>query len=148
MKVITFFQQKRVDGGLRTGIAVDGETLFHSFEHAAAEPDPALLWYVDIFCRSSSLPKNPDEAKGWLLRHASVIADGLRQVADEIRAGIDADGWPFRRAVANAPKGVKIEIIASSARSLEARAITTVLRGLAARLERLLKNIEPLHAET
>ena len=50
MPNLTFYRQKRVDGGVRTGVELDGETVASLFEEGDPERDPALLWFVDLRC--------------------------------------------------------------------------------------------------
>jgi len=48
---IAFFINARQDGGLRTGIDVNGETIWHHFIPGPEDADPALLWWVDVTCK-------------------------------------------------------------------------------------------------
>ena len=40
MPNLTFYRQARIDGGIRTGIELDEDTVFEYFEEGGSEPDP------------------------------------------------------------------------------------------------------------
>ena len=48
MHELICFRQKRQDGGIRSGIQIDGTTHFHRFDEGTEDFDPSLLWYVDL----------------------------------------------------------------------------------------------------
>src|SRR5260221_10471744 len=93
MHTITFFRQARLDGGIRTGVDVNGAVAWHHFQAAGEEYDPALVWYVDLECEGSDsdLPDGKDQARQWLLDQAPIIQKGLRDLAEKLRIGFDAE---------------------------------------------------------
>ena len=52
---LSFYRQKRQDGGIRTAVTVDGDTVLHRFQPGEGASDPALLWYVDLRCAGRRL---------------------------------------------------------------------------------------------
>jgi len=70
MPKLIFYRQKRYDQAIRTGVELDGETIAERYEEGGSEPDPGLLWYVDLRCEGSAIPDGFDEAAHWLLDHS------------------------------------------------------------------------------
>lgn len=83
MTEIAFFINARQDGGLRTGIDVNGETIWHHFIPGPEDADPALLWWVDVTCKGD-LPSGPDAARQWMLDQSDLIRNALKRAADDI----------------------------------------------------------------
>jgi hypothetical protein len=127
MPQISFFQQERRDGGVRTGIDIDGATVLHHFAPGPHDSDPALNWYVDVRGEGARLPATPDGARRWFLENAETIRAALGELANDLRAGIDVDVWPLRRAVARAPRRVRITIVCSATRRMQALSIAQIL---------------------
>jgi hypothetical protein len=148
MPKIDFYCQKRIDGGLRTGMNVDGEAALHLFEPGRRDSDPALLWFVDLRCQGRSLPTEIEAARRWLLDRADVIRTGLLNLAEEFRAGMDPDVWPLQWRITGTTKGLRMTIVFSAARRVDARRMAEVLRNVAEhweeRIERLLTEEETL----
>ena len=146
MTKVTFFRQKRADGGVRTGISVDDDTVLWSFGGSRGDYDPALLWYVDVRCEGK-LPAAPEAARDWLLAHAGVIEAGLEELAERLQAGLDIEAWPVLHPAKNSPKGVRITVACSAVRMPETRDIARVICGVARGFERHvtgLKAAEPV----
>jgi hypothetical protein len=96
MSKIAFFRQQRVDGAIRSGIMIDDELVFHQLENEnVAEPDPVLLWFVNVGVEGDDLPDDPDEARQWLIDHSTAISDLLLKEGRSISAGIDHPSWPL-----------------------------------------------------
>jgi hypothetical protein len=133
MAKITFYHQKRRDGGIRTGVEINGETeLGLEEEFTGKEIDPVLLWFVDLRCEGKKLPTDAEAVRAWLLEQSSVIRAGLESLAGEIRAGIDFNTFPYLWPVPGAPRGVRMMLACSAMRRTEARSIRDVLVHLAA----------------
>jgi hypothetical protein len=127
MRKLTWYRQKRIDGGIRTGVDVDGTTLFHQFENESTEPDPALLWYVDLRCEGARLPHSASNLRQWLLDQSDIITQAFSSLAHELRAGVDVDYWPLRRKIDGLPAKLKGAIVCSVARRLEGLELARVL---------------------
>src|SRR5262249_45375163 len=95
MPKISFYQKKRRDGGIRTGIDIDRESVLGCFQSGPEESDPVLLWFVDLRCEGARLPTTPEEARQWLLDHSALIHQAFQKLIAEIRAGIDFNTWPL-----------------------------------------------------
>jgi hypothetical protein len=133
----------RVDGGKRTGIEIDGEAVLERFERGNETEDSALLWFVDIQCSGDNLPNAAETAREWLLAKASIIQAGLREVANELRAGIDFSA-PISRPIPNVEKGITVKISCSAIRRLQARDIAAALDEISSHWKEFLKELEVL----
>jgi len=132
MPDLTFYHQKRVDGGLRTGIDLDGDTICEDFEPGEAERDPALRWYVDLRCSGEGLPAEADSARDWLLEHEAMIQDGFRRYADQLAAGADPDDYPLQwSGFQPLPPGVQMSIACAVIRRVDARELNRLLLDIA-----------------
>lgn len=145
MAKITFYRQKRIDGGLRSGISVGDETVLGLFEPGPTDNDPALLWYVDLRCEGARLPTDPKEAREWLLRHEDVIRAGFADCARECSAGIDPDIYPrLWSDFASTPKDIRMVIALSAVRRVDAREISKVLQDIGSHWGHYIRALKPL----
>ena len=55
MSTIVFFRQARIDGGIHTGVDVNG-TGWEFYDAGSDEHDPALVWYVDLRRKGTTCP--------------------------------------------------------------------------------------------
>jgi len=129
MKKLTFYHQRRCDGGVRTGVELDDERILERFDPGSLPEDSSLLWWIDVRCSQATWPSEPDEVRNWLLKNAQEIENALKTLAIDLRAGIDVD-WPARRVI-RSNTGVEIEILCSAMRRVDGRDIGTALSGLA-----------------
>lgn len=140
MTEIAFFINARQDGGMRTGIDVDGETIWHHFVPGSEDADPALLWWVDVSCEGD-LPNDPDGVRQWMLEYADLIRNALKQAAGDIEpVGFDVEMRPFWREYASG--NVRVVVVASAVRRLQAREMGAVLQDLSNRWVELLQALE------
>lgn len=146
MTKLMVYRQERQDGGIRTGMEVDGLTVLHHFQLGSSDSDPALAWFVDVRAEGRSLPHDPQAAREWFLAQADTIHDGLTQLATDLRAGMDFDAWPLQRSIENAPKGVRLTIACSAVRRVQARDIARTLLDVAKHWSSYLRELEPYHA--
>src|SRR5438445_6610645 len=110
MDKVTFYYQKRQDGGLRAGVDFNGDRVLERFEPGPQEEprNSALLWFVDLRCAGEGLPSEPEELRKWFLDRSKPIQSALRQLAKDLAAGIESD-WPLKRDV-NVPGSPPIAI--------------------------------------
>src|SRR5438876_12275597 len=102
MTEFAFYRQKRRDGGIRTGIEINGETELGLEEgFTGDEQDPVLLWFVDLRMEGKKLPTDPEEVRQWLLKHSPGICAGFQLLAGEIQAGVDFNTYPYLWPVPN-----------------------------------------------
>jgi hypothetical protein len=146
MVMLIFYRQVREDGGIRTGIELNGTTVFERFESGGDDHDPALVWYVDIRCEGTNLPQMAEEARDWLQRHGMYVRDGLPVLADKLRAGVDVGSYPLRWQVPNLPEGVRITVVCSALRRVPGLEIANVLNEISDRWEELVKDLPSVHA--
>jgi hypothetical protein len=144
MHTLTFYRQARRDGGVRTGIDIDDDTVLVRFDPGREDSDPALLWYVDVRCRAARLPRDADAAREWLLRQAKTVKRLLDGLADDVPAGADPDQWPLLKEARVNP-GVTITVACSAMRRAEAQHIADVLRETAAHWEEWVDELAPVN---
>ncbi len=130
MPSLTFFRQARADGGIRTGLDIDGETVFEHFDDAEGEPDPVLKWFVDLRCDGETLPDKPEAARQWLLDHDTLISRAFQGLAKRLEVGVDPGAWPARWQLPDAPPGVRITTACSSIGAIPGREIGETVRGI------------------
>lgn len=144
MAKISFFRQERYDGGVRTGIGIDDETVLHHFETGSGESDPALLWFVDLGFEGRRLPSAPEQARKWLAEHAEFIRHGLQEAADRLQVGLDHDEVsPFRCPLSGAPHGVKAMLLVSGVRRLRAGELAANLIETSQEWNSILQRLSP-----
>ena len=132
MSQITFFRQARADGGIRTGVELDGNLLLHRLDEGAADDDPGLIWFIDVGFEGEGLPHEAELVRDFLLGRKSETAAALAQFSDEISAtGVDSGAWPLRRRVPDSAGGVSVTLTCSAIRRLEGREIASKLSDLA-----------------
>jgi hypothetical protein len=146
MAMLIFYRQVREDGGIRTGIELNGTTVFERFESGDDDYDPALVWYVDIRYEGTNLPQTAEEARDWLQRHGMYVRDGLPVLADKLRAGVDVGSYPLRWPVPNVPEGVRMTVVCSALRRVPGLEIASVLNEIGSRWEDLIKDLPSVHA--
>jgi hypothetical protein len=129
MKKLTFFRQKRRDGGVRTGAELGEERMLECFEPGSPQEDSTLLWWIDVRFTQRTWPSEPEGVRAWLLKNAPRIQKALKDYAGELGTGIDID-WPVKHVV---PDGaaLKIEISCSAMKRVAGREIQAELAELA-----------------
>ncbi len=140
MSKLSFYQQKRRDGGLRTGIDLDDERLWERFEPGDSPQDSALLWFVDVRCAGENLPAEPEAIRSWFLERGEIIRAALRELAEELAAGMDQD-WPLKKTIPT-QDGTVMAIYCSVIRRLTGREISDILSALATRWPMVLRDLE------
>ena len=149
MHRLVFFRQKRYDGAVRTGVELDDELIAHRFSGGHADPDPALLWYVDLRCEGEGIPDGSDEAAHWLLEQAAVIQDGFCRFSEHIRAGLDPDIYSLNWTdFPDAPERVSLQIACSAVRRVDGRAMAAILSEIADNWLSIIRELDiPQEAE-
>jgi hypothetical protein len=149
MPKLIFYRQKRYDQAIRTGVELDGETIAERYEEGGSEPDPALLWYVDLRCEGSAIPDGLDEAARWLLDHAETIRSGFSAFAEHLRAGADPDIYSLIwDEFKDVPENVKMSIACSAARRIDAREMALILKEIADNWTTIIQKLDiPQEAE-
>lgn len=138
MPFLTFYRQKRSDGGVRTGVElgveleggdIGSETILDRFEMGEGDRDPALLWFVDVRCEGPGVPNDAEAARQWLLSTGPIIMEGFTHFADRLRrVGSDLDDYPLRSAdIPDGGDGVERMIVCSAIRRLDARGLAEIL---------------------
>lgn len=143
MTKIGYYRQKRLDGGMRTAITFEDSPVLGQYAAAKDDSNPVLAWYVDIRCEGRRLPTEPEpeRLRAWFLKHAQQMREGLSQLAEELKAGVDTSSWPLERSIAGL-RGVKTRIICAAIRSLTALDIAAVLKDVEDHLEERIRNLK------
>jgi hypothetical protein len=133
-----------MDGGVRTGIELDGDTVYGLFEEGEDECNPALLWYVDLRCQGSKLPETARGARKWLIDHAKMISNGFSKCAVDIRAGIDPDIYPlFWDKFSDIPESIQLTIAISAIRRVNAIEMSKVVAEIDSRWIEIVRSLKP-----
>src|SRR5262249_30623439 len=127
MTHLTFYRQKRCDGGIHTGLSLNRETVLGHFEDGPDFSDPVLLWFVDVRVEGRRLPHEAEAIRQWFLDHSAAIQQGLREVAEEVRAGFEPDVWPMQRPLPRPPRGVRWNLVCCALRRFDALDISKLV---------------------
>ena len=146
MRSLNFYHQKRRDGGVRTGVEVNGERVLEQLKGGRMPPDSALEWFVDLRCAGRNLPANAEGARRWLLEHGAAVQSQLAKLAGEISLGID-QGWPVCNRINLKTPGTTAEVVCSAVRRLSGRQIAKVLLNLSKAWPGLVANLPAFQAE-
>ena len=145
MSTLRFYQQERYDGGLRTGVGIDSQTLLQEFRPGSEESDPALLWYVDVVLEVERLPKHAEEARSWLIKYSAAIVSSLRALSERLEIGLDNDSkWPYEARIAGLPRGIRGRIVLSAIGRLPEGVLARRLNELANEWESVLERLTAL----
>ncbi len=121
MAKLVFYRQKRYDEGIRTGIELDDDRVANWFEPGTNGTDSALLWYVDLRCEGAGVPDDPELVLDWLQEHSSIIRDGFRRYAEQLRSGFDPDIYSLKWSeFKDVPPDVTMKIVCSAIRRVDA----------------------------
>jgi hypothetical protein len=148
MRELSFYRQKRYDGGVRTGIELDGETILGIFDEGPPDEQDnpmgsALLWYVDVRCRGEDLPDDAEAARGWLIEHAETILSGLYSLSENLAVGLDDGGPIVWRDFPQSAQGVYLEVVCSSIRRIGGLEISAVLKDIADHFVDIVQQLAP-----
>lgn len=141
MSEILFFRQARRDGGMRTGIEVDGEPVLHRFDEGKSESDPVLLWFIDVLIDGPQLPVDAEAVRDWLLDHKRPVVEAMSEFAKELEAGVDLDALPVSKQFCDRIPHGKLRLTCSAARRTDARKIAQLVRDLARRWTSVVKRL-------
>ena len=147
MAQMTFYRQRRRDGGTRTGIDLNSFEYWHRFQPGSDEDDPSLEWYVEVRVEGEGLPTEADEARDWFRRHTALLQEALRVVAERLEVGLDGegDGWPLLWSLPNPPAGTAVVIAVSALRRITTRQIGQILLETADQMDALIANLERMY---
>ncbi|MBI3468008.1 MAG: hypothetical protein HY000_33795 [Planctomycetes bacterium] len=150
MATLTFYRQARYDGGIRTGVDIDGYPLLEKYTPGDVEEDPTLAWFMDLRFEGDDLPVRPEEAREWLSARSDDVQRCLREASAKLVIGMDKDWQPlllemsFDEAVGNGH--VPLTIACSTSNRIEARAMPDRLRELAGTFDLQLRELPEAQA--
>jgi hypothetical protein len=127
------------------GVELDDDSLLLHFQPGKKtddEPDPTLVWYVDVSCKGGSLPSAPEAVRRWLLSHESQIVRVIEALAESLPQGIDPSDWPLRREVKSG--SVKITISCAAVRRIDAKRLSKILLDIATNWRSRLESLPEL----
>ncbi len=150
MVSLIFFEQKRHDGAIRTGIERNGNTaLLGLFIEGPEdqEDDPlggALEWYVEMRCEGDRLPTEPEVARAWFVKHAAIFRPHLLQIAETVEIGWD-DPYPITwKHFDGMESDVAVEFVCSAIRRTSNQTVSQVIQTFARNFEGKLARLQPL----
>ena len=143
MPTIWYYKNVRVDGGVRTGIDIDGDRVYHRFVAGDEDETPVLKWFVDVQCTGDSLPTEPESARDWLLANLEAIRGELSRVAEQLVVGLDELSWPYMHSSKLADEDVDLRVRCSAIRRLDGLQIAERLREVANGLEKDVASLPP-----
>ena len=145
MPKIVFYRQKRRDGGLHTGVEIDGHTALEREEGVDWENgDPVLLWYVELRCEGKKLPTRPEEARKWLLEHGPLIREGFEALTKDLRVGIDYNTLPLLWPLPKVPRGVRMLVACHAMHRSDALAMAQATAEIASHWEEWIEKLPVL----
>jgi len=154
MHELTFYRQKRYDGGVRMGIELDKEhTLLATFLEGPLEEQEnplaaALLWYFDLRCRGDEVPTQPDRAREWFRSFKDPIRSGLEKLATAISLGVD-DSTPIQWSdFEGFPAGVHVEAVLSAIRRISNDELLQVIEEIADKFDTFLGQLSQVEPAT
>jgi hypothetical protein len=126
---LTFYRQKRVDSGIRTGVELGQTPIWEQFDPGEDERDPSLLWYVDVRFDGPGVPTEVEQVGHWLLSTKGIIEGGLASFADQLRrVGADKDDYPMIwSGFPEINDGVVRAIACSAVRRIDSRKLAEIL---------------------
>jgi hypothetical protein len=143
MSKLLIYRQKRLDGGVRTGVELNGEILAEELVAGSAERNPTLLWFVDVRGDGAGIPDDPDVLWEWLGRSSSIIKNGLESYAAGLAEGIDSDIHVVTKSdLASLPDDVYIAVACSALRRSDGRAMGRIVREFADEWDHILAHLE------
>jgi hypothetical protein len=128
MPSFAVYRQQRADGGMRTGVSLNGDTCAHHFEPGTLDDDPALEWYVDLRGEGDAVPATCAELMAWLPTLSAVVREGANAAADRLCVGLDPDAWPYQFPLPQALAGVHLVLATSAVRRITALSIADQIR--------------------
>jgi hypothetical protein len=130
MPKFSVYQQERNDGGSRIGVSFDDESDWQVFEPGPTDDDPTLRWYVDVRGEGDGVPESADDLYEWLrsLEMTDLIRREVTEFAARLATGIDQGAIPVRHIVANPPPGVRLSLVTSAVRRVDALEIADIVR--------------------
>lgn len=141
MATIAFYKQVRDDGGIHTGVEVNGVTCFDRFELEGEEYDPVLTWYIEVRCEGETVPPTATGAILWLLDHATIIQNGLTQLAERLSVGLDHSTYPLDWEIPGAPTGVRMHLRCAATRRVTALAMAKFVNEVGAQWQELVRRL-------
>ncbi|QDU87421.1 hypothetical protein Pla175_07810 [Pirellulimonas nuda] len=144
MPVITFFRQKRYDDSIRAGLGLGERSVLQSFVPSGNEPDPALLWYVDLRVEGSHLPTEVEAARRWLVEHEQQLMRELADAAMKLQIGLDqVESGPCVRRF-DLQDGVSGTLTVSGIRALDEGELSAAVSETGQNLREIIESLEPV----
>ena len=146
MPKFSVYRQERNDGGSRIGISFDDESDWQMFEPGPTDDDPTLRWYVDVRGEGDGVPGDSADLYDWLcgVEIAELVRTEACTFAAQLATGIDQAAWPVRHVVANPPEGMRLSLVTSAVRRIDAVEIADIVRRFAEDWPDLLERLSPV----
>jgi hypothetical protein len=146
MPKFSVYQQERNDGGSRIGISFDDESDWQVFEPGPTDDDSTLRWYVDVRGEGDGVPDNAGDLYDWLRssKMTELIRRETSSFSAQLATGIDQGAWPVRHVIANPPAGVRLSLVTSAIRRVDALEIADIVRRFGEDWPDLLERLSPV----
>lgn len=146
MNQLFYFRNARRDGGVRIGVELNGERIFHQFTDGPdvkdiTDENPALDWFFDLFFEGKSIPEEPEKVRRWLVGADEYVRSHLAALAGEFAAGIDENAFPITQEWSDPYRRAKVSCKISAVRSVRHDDLAKSLRELAKNWRQELKNL-------
>lgn len=141
---LSFYRQQCRDDSTRTGIEINGHTELGRSQNepeSLEDHDPVLAWWIDLRCKGRKLPEDPDQVRHWFLEHADIVHRGFRELAKEMKAGLDFNTWPLLWPIPKPPRGVQMIIACDASRRSDGLAMPRYLKELGDAWEDLVRTL-------
>lgn len=144
---LTYYCQYRADHGMHMGIEVDGIPLWESFQPGKGEPNPILLWYVDLRGKGKKIPASPPAIRLWLFDQGPAIKAAFQELAHQLEVGMDQDVYPVQWPVPLQVPGVQLTIVCFASHRVLGREMAQIVAKLGHNWEKNLEQLQkPLGA--
>lgn len=148
MATIVFIKQVCEDGGIHTGIEVNGLTCFDRLEIEGEEYDPVLTWFVEVYAEGDALPSDAQGALRWFQDQAPLIKEGLGQLADRLQVGLDHNTYPLHWSIPNAPAGIRLKVLCDAVRRRVGLDMARLVTDVRMHWEEILQRLPEANAYT
>ncbi len=146
MRNLLYFRNVRRDGGIRLGVELDGERLFHQFidgpkVNGIWDENPAIDWYIDILFEGKNILGEPEKVRKWLVQIKPFLQKGLAELAQNLLAGVDEDALPLTHTVSHSPPGLQIAFKIMAIRKIRHEDVAKEILHLGKTWEKEMKKI-------
>ena len=135
MSRATYFVQQCADGGRRSGLVSNRETVWYEFDPVFE--NPVLIFGIDLTAEGESVPHAPEALKEWFVDAADHYRRLLIGAADRLADGGEAEEWPVVERLDR--DGTEVGVNAHATYGFGAHDLALEMTSLAGQLEARLR---------